>query len=167
MFNKKDSNKVVLIPVTLEPFIKTSICDKIEFLLYVLISIPLVIAIAISIVLSLNAATLGQKDIYYFITSSLIIISAAFHVFKPTEELVEYYLYHAMFYTSSVALLEYIRAHSSLHCLAHPCSSIKPIEINISHAQVIKTFIVFIILRRSFLLSVTPDVPWINKVETK
>jgi len=63
MFCKKDSNKVVLIPVTLEPFIKTIIRDKIEFLLYVLISIPLVIAIAISIVLSLNAATLGQKDI--------------------------------------------------------------------------------------------------------
>ena len=63
MFCKKDSNKVVLIPVTLEPFIKTIIRDKIEFLLYVLISIPLVIAIAISILLSLNAATLGQKDI--------------------------------------------------------------------------------------------------------
>ena len=105
MFCKKDSNKVVLIPVTLEPFIKTIIRDKIEFLLYVLISIPLVIAIAISIVLSLNAVTLGQKDIYYFITIGLMVVSAAFHVFKPTEKLVKYYLYHAMFYTSSVAPL--------------------------------------------------------------
>ena len=167
MFCKKDINKVVLIPVTLEPFIKTIIRDKIEFLLYVLISIRLVIAIAISIVLPLNAATLGQKDIYYFITIGLMVVSAAFHVFKPTEKLVKYYLYHAMFYTSSVALLEYIRSHSSLHCLAHPFISIKPIEINISYTQVIRTFIVLIILRRSFLLSVTPDVSWINKVETK
>ena len=68
MFSKKDSNKVVLIPVTLEPFIKTIIRDKIEFLLHVLISAPLIIAVTILIVLSLNAATLGQKDTYYFIT---------------------------------------------------------------------------------------------------
>ena len=117
MFCKKDSNKVVLIPVTLEPFIKTIIRDKIEFLLYVLISAPLIIAITISIVLSLNAATLGQKDTYYFITTGLMIVSAAFHVFKPTEKLVQSYLSSAVFYTSSVALLEYIRSHSSLHCL--------------------------------------------------
>lgn len=167
MFCKKDSNKVVLIPVTLEPFIKTIIRDKIKFLLYVLISIPLIIAIAISIVLSLNAATLGQKDTYYFITIGLMIASAAFHVFKPTEKLVQSYLSSAMFYTSSAALLEYIRSHSTLHCLEHPFISIKPIEINISYTQVIRTFIVYIILRRSFLLSVTPNVSWINKVEKK
>ena len=167
MFCKKDSNKVVLIPVTTTAFIRTIIRDKIKFLLYVLISIPLVIAIAISIVLSLNVTTLWQKDIYYFITISLIIISAAFHVFKPTEKLVQSYLSSAMFYTSSAALLEYIRSHSTLHCLEHPFISIKPIEINISYTQVIRTFIVYIILRRSFLLSVTPNVSWINKVETK
>ena len=167
MFCKKDSNKVVLIPVTTTAFIRTIIRDKIKFLLYVLISIPLVIVIAISIVLSLNVTTLWQKDIYYFITISLIIISAAFHVFKPTEKLVQSYLSSAMFYTSSAALLEYIRSHSTLHCLEHPFISIKPIEINISYTQVIRTFIVYIILRRSFLLSVTPNVSWINKVETK
>ena len=56
MFCKKDSNKVVLIPVTLEPFIKTIIRDKIEFLLHVLISAPLIIAVTILIVLSLIIA---------------------------------------------------------------------------------------------------------------
>ena len=167
MFSKKDSNKVVLIPVTLEPFIKTIIRDKIKFLLNTLISILLNIAIAISIVLPLNAATLGQKDTYSFITIGLIIVSVAFHVFKPTEKLVQSYLSSAMFYTSRAALLEYIRLHSTLHCLEHPFISIKPIEINISYTQVIRTFIVYIILRRSFLLSVTPNVSWINKVEKK
>ena len=167
MFCKKDSNKVVLIPVTTAAFIRTIIRDKIKFLLNTLISILLIIAVTILIVLSLNAATLGQKDTYYFITIGLMIVSAAFHVFKPTEKLVQSYLSSAMFYTSSAALLEYIRSHSTLHCLKHPFIIIKPIEINISHAQVIRTFIVYIILRRSFLLSVTPNVSWINKVEKK